>query len=357
MPSETPPKAPPLPSFSVDLTQSSVSGLSSGAFMTVQLHLAHSATFVGAGVVAGGPYRCAETFRGAAAITEDAWTLNALYMCMNPLIPQSGPDPAKLVRMARQTARDGLIDPVENLADDKLYIFTGSADSVVESSVVDTTRRFYEMLGVRPDNMLFDDRVPAGHSLITDNPEDNPLDANRPPYLNNGGFFQSQTILNHLYDGLKKPSERLSGRIVRFDQTEFFDSDPRASMSPYAYIYVPESVQKKGKAARIHIALHGCTQGYAFVNFVNGQPDLQNSVPYGNRYFTTTGYNEIADANDMIVLYPQAQGTDDGKVQNPEGCWDWWGYSAKNAEAPDYYSKNAIQINAIYRMLQRLGGQ
>ena len=53
--------APPLGAFNADLSQSSVSGLSSGAFMTVQLHLAHSATFVGAGIIAGGPFRCAES--------------------------------------------------------------------------------------------------------------------------------------------------------------------------------------------------------------------------------------------------------------------------------------------------------
>ncbi|MBL8483705.1 MAG: hypothetical protein JNJ60_16020, partial [Rhodocyclaceae bacterium] len=308
-------------------------------------------------VVAGGPYRCAETFRDAAAIAEDAWTINALYMCMNPLIPQCAPDAAKLVRMARDTAKKGDIDALDNLRDDRLYIFTGSADEVVNSCVVDTTRQFYEMLGVAPQNLLFDDTVPAGHSLITENPEDNPLAANRPPYLNKGSFIQSHRILNHIYDGLKAPSKRLSGRILRFDQSEFFDSDPRSSMSRYGYAYVPEAVEKKGKPARVHIALHGCKQGYAYVNFVNGQADLENSVPYGNRYFTTTGYNEIADANDMIVLYPQAEGTDNGQIQNPEGCWDWWGYSAKDARAPDFYTRNAIQIKAIHRMLQRLCGQ
>ena len=57
------------------------------------------------------------------------------------------------------------------------------------------------------------------------------------------------------------------------------------------------------------------------------------------------------------MLYPQAQGRDDGHTQNPDGCWDWWGYTSQSAKKPDYYSKNAIQIQAIYRMLQRLGGQ
>ena len=51
--------AEPLPGFNVDRTQTSVSGLSSGAFMAVQFHTAYSAEIMGAGVVAGGPYNCA----------------------------------------------------------------------------------------------------------------------------------------------------------------------------------------------------------------------------------------------------------------------------------------------------------
>ncbi len=355
MPLVNSPRTPPLPAFNADLKQSSVSGLSSGAFMTVQLHLAHSSTFVGAGVIAGGPFRCAESFRAAALIAEDAWTLNALYVCMNPLIPSTAPDAERLLQVARETAGKGLIDPLDNLVNQRLYIFTGTEDSVVHSSVVDSTRRFYRLLGVDPDNIRYEDSVPAGHSIITDHPEDNPLAANRPPYINNGGFMQSRDILEHIYGPLEPPVARLSGRIVRFDQREFFDGDPRASMSDFAYAYVPQAVEE-GAPCRVHIALHGCKQGYNYVNYVNGRPDLENSVPYGNRYYTTTGYNEMADANNLVILYPQAQG-DDGATQNPDGCWDWWGYTSKDAEHPDYYSKQAIQIQAIHRMLQRLGGR
>src|SRR5262245_28532983 len=53
--------AAPLPAGIVDREQVSVSGVSAGGFMAVQLHVAHSATFTkGAGVVAGGPYYCAQ---------------------------------------------------------------------------------------------------------------------------------------------------------------------------------------------------------------------------------------------------------------------------------------------------------
>jgi hypothetical protein len=335
--------------------QSSVSGLSSGAFMTVQLHLAHSGSFIGAGVIAGGPFRCAETYRAAAALAEDAYIQNAFYICMNPLIPQTGPDARQLVDMAHNSALSGEIDAIQNLADHRLYIFTGKADSVVYSDVVLRTRQFYELLGVKARNIAFHDHIDAGHSIITDNPEDSPLDTNQPPYINNGGFMQSHDILEHIHGPLKPPAQRLNGRLMRFDQSEFFGHDSRASMSEFGYAYVPRSVEE-GAPARVHIALHGCKQGYNYINYVNGRPDTQNAPPYGNRYVTTTGYNHMADSNDIIVLYPQAQGTDDGQTQNPDGCWDWWGYTSADPRQPDYYTRDAIQIRAIHGMLERLGG-
>src|SRR5438128_1569348 len=51
--------ADPLGRFPVDPDQVSVSGISSGAFMANQLHVAHSAGIVGAGMIAGGLYGCA----------------------------------------------------------------------------------------------------------------------------------------------------------------------------------------------------------------------------------------------------------------------------------------------------------
>ncbi len=344
-----------LGAYKVEKGRSSVSGLSSGAFMTVQLHLAHSSSFAGAGVIAGGPYRCAESFRAAAPVAEDAYELNALHLCMNPLVPQTTPDARHLARLAHLTAEAGEIDAISHLGGHRVYIFTGSKDSVVYSSVVARTREFYELLGVGSGDIAYDDSVPAGHSIITDNAEDSPLGTNQPPYINNGGFIQSHSILRHIYADLKPPSVRLSGRLLRFDQTEFFGNEPRASMSRFGYAYVPKAVEE-GAPARVHIALHGCKQGYNFIDFTFGQSDFASQPPYGNRYITTTGYNEIADSNNIIVLYPQAEGTDNSTTQNPDGCWDWWGYSNLHPNRPDYYSRNAIQIKAIHGMLSRLGG-
>lgn len=345
--------------------ESTVSGLSSGAFMAVQLHVAHSASFGGAGVIAGGPFRCAETFRPPGTLAGDAQVQNALYICMSPLVPAAGPDAAMLWELARDAEARRDIDPLGNLQDDRVYVFSGTRDRVVAPSVVEQTAAFYRRAGVAPGALAHVADVPAGHAIIAMNPEDPPLDANQPPYINRGDFIQAHTILRHLYPGLAPPSPRLTGTLSRFDQTEFLcdAGDPpatreldrrRSSMSPFGYLYVPRSVAE-GRPARVHVVLHGCKQGYNYVDFVNGRPDTLNSPPYGLRYIACTGYLEIADANDLILLFPQAQGLDDG-YQNPDGCWDWWGYTSVDPAQPDYYKRSAVQIRAIHRMLERLGG-
>src|SRR5256885_9945000 len=58
--------ADPLGRFPVDPAEVSVSGISSGAFMANQLHIAHSAGIIGAGMIAGGLYGCAVD-----SVTED----------------------------------------------------------------------------------------------------------------------------------------------------------------------------------------------------------------------------------------------------------------------------------------------
>jgi hypothetical protein len=42
----------------------------------------------------------------------------------------------------------------------------------------------------------------------------------------------------------------------------------------------------------------------------------------GNIYAVHAGYLEVAELNDIIVLFPQAIKQ---AISNPQGCWDWWG--------------------------------
>ena len=99
-----------LPALNIDKTQTTVSGLSSGGFMAAQLHVAYSATFnKGAGIVAGGPFYCAE-----------GSIVNATGRCM---ASPAGIPVSSLVSTTNTWASQGIIDPVANLQGSKVYLF------------------------------------------------------------------------------------------------------------------------------------------------------------------------------------------------------------------------------------------
>ncbi|MGH8549378.1 MAG: extracellular catalytic domain type 2 short-chain-length polyhydroxyalkanoate depolymerase [Methylococcales bacterium] len=325
----------PLPGYSADIKNTTISGLSSGAFMTTQLHVAYSHYFSGAAIIAGGPYYCAGSYTG------NTFLENATNACMNPLTESVGPPPEKLLRKAKEFADQGIIDPLENLLDDRVYIFSGSADEVVKSIVVEQTVEFYKKLGLKEQNLRYDNTVDAGHAIITDNANDVPCSETKAPFINNCGFEQSNQLLKFLYPDLRPPAVKLSGRVSAFQQSEFIPEfgtgRDYSSMDDTAYVYVPAACATE--KCRVHIVLHGCEQG---------------SEVIGEEYVTATGYNEVADTNALIVLYPQVKPSKPVPF-NPKGCWDFWGYSSANTYAPDFYNHDAPQMKAIVAMLERLG--
>src|ERR1700747_1917739 len=110
--------ADPLGRFPVDPTQVSVSGISSGAFMANQLHIAHSAGIMGAGIIAGGLYGCAvDSVTGAGGF---ALASLGVGPCMSvPTLLQPVAFYAKLVA---DLAAQGWIDPPSNLGRSRVYL-------------------------------------------------------------------------------------------------------------------------------------------------------------------------------------------------------------------------------------------
>ena len=88
-------------------------------------------------------------------------------------------------------------------------------------------------------------------------------------------------------------------------------------------IYIPQSCSKEA-GCRLHTALHGCEQNFDEV---------------GMEFVEGSGFARWADTNKFVVLFPQVSAS---LIENPRGCWDWWGYSGS-----DYLTKDAPQIAAI----------
>ncbi len=155
----------PLPALAAKLDATSVSGISSGAYMAGQFEFAHAKIVVGAAIIAGGPYGCSESvFAGAVPAPGAAW-LNlskAINGCMKDMLRAWGAANADdLAEKAKKRADKGDIDPIADVASDRIYLFSGKEDRTVAPSIVAAAAEFYAKLGASPQNMKLADDVPG----------------------------------------------------------------------------------------------------------------------------------------------------------------------------------------------------
>jgi len=316
-----------LPALGADLAATSVSGLSSGAYMAGQIQVAHSTKVVGAGLVAGGPYACAESPLSRlfpfwpTAVGQNG--MQALYQCMQTSLGH--PDPAKLVNRTKELADSGAIDPIAGLADDNVYLFAGDDAPTVTWPVIKAAEIYYRKAGVDPGNLtLIEDA--GGHAFITEH-GGAACGLSVVPFVSDCDYGQAQAILAWIYGPLAAPSDEPQGEFLVFDQRTF--AQPGDGLADQGVVYIPQDC-RTATGCRIHIALHGCEQSREVV---------------GDVFSKETGFAEAADANRIIVLFPQAKAS----AVNLKGCWDWWGYTSL-----DYLGKDAPQIAAIWAMAERL---
>jgi poly(3-hydroxybutyrate) depolymerase len=322
------PRGEALPQLAIDVKQTSTSGLSAGAYMAGQLQIAHSNDIVGAALVAGGPYGCAENGTESLVPAAARNVTQALEGCMSDKLRSDGiPNISALAERAKALASDGKIDPLEGLKNEKVYLFSGGADQIVAPSIVQAAKDFYVRAGVAEDNIKFDTRKEAGHAFLTTD-TGTACGVSARPFVSDCDYDQAGAILKWLYSDLTKPADKPAGNFIRFDQSEFADNGA-ADLSKEGIVYVPPSCSK-GAKCRLHIALHGCDQ---------------NIDTVGMTFVEGSGFARWADTNGLVILFPQVSAS----LVNPKGCWDWWGYTGN-----DYLTKNAPQIAAIWKMVERL---
>ena len=304
------PHAAPLPQLVIDKSQTTVSGLSSGGYMAVQLHIAYSATFkTGAGVVAGGPFYCAE-----------GSVVNATGRCMkhDSSIPVSS-----LVSTTNSWASSGYLDAVSNLQASKVYMFSGTLDSAVTQPVMNDLLTYYQSF-VPAANIVYKHDVAAEHAMVTDD-YGNSCATKASPYIDDCDFDLAGAILQQLYGSLSaRNNGTLGGTFTEYDQTTFVTNH---GMATTGWVYVPQACAS-GQSCRLHVVLHGCKQ---------------NTADIGQQYVRNTGYNRWADTNKIVMLYPQTS------QAATNSCWDWWGYDNAN-----YAKKSGPQMAAIKAMVDKV---
>ncbi|RYZ66128.1 MAG: PHB depolymerase [Proteobacteria bacterium] len=298
----------------VDPAQVTVSGVSAGGYMAAQLQVAYSSTFKGLGMVAGGPWNCANG---------SAWTATGRCMKTAGDINTNG-----LLQDLKEAEARNKVDAISNLSAARIYILNSANDTVVRPPMLQKNIDFYSQL-VPASSLKIVSDVPTEHTFPTLN-YGNACDQLGSPYLSACNYDGAGEILNFVY-----PQKSLNrgaadpASLHRFDQSPYADS--LASLSNEGWIYVPRACEDEGAHCALHVALHGCSQGSDAIKDI---------------FVTHAGYNEWAEASGIIVLYPQTYAR---IFTNPEGCFDWFGYTGS-----DYANKAGYQMRAIKAMVDRL---
>jgi hypothetical protein len=306
------PKAQALPQLNIDPSSVTMSGVSAGAYMSVQMEVAYSKTVVGAGVIAGGIYGCAQ---GDANRAQNECMRTPSSLNVNDYVSK-----------AQTFASQGKIDDLQNLQNSKVYIYNSPKDGVVNPQNGEKLGQFYNAF-MNPQNIHYEKSIESAHGFPTLS-EGNPCTLGFMPWILKCNFDAAGAMLQTFYGNLSSRAKAVPQHLQRFSQNEF--GDAKAGLLPEGFVYIPESCSN-GETCKLHVALHGC----------------QMSTEYTQDKFPTlTGYNDWAEANHIVVLYPQVgkQGS-----ANPYGCWDWWGYSGDN-----YLTKDAPQMKALFAMIQKL---
>jgi poly(3-hydroxybutyrate) depolymerase len=323
------PPPPALPTLSIDPARVAVAGLSSGAYMATQAHLALGERIHGAALIAGGPYGCAGGELG-----------QALGPCMKAQ-PQ-GPDVGALAERVRERAANGTLAPLSTLAGDRVLVLHGLADRIVDPSLANAAAALYRELGSdaagQPPQVVLDVSRDFGHTFPTVESGSACRDTVS-PFLGNCGFDAAGAVFETLFadgagttDTAAQPAPSVAGELRRFDQWPQWPDDADPQLADEGFVYIPAACAA-GERCGLLTVFHGCEQ---------------NAESVGERFVREAGFSRWADRYSVVVLYPQTRAS--FVPLNPKGCWDWWGYTGAG-----YDTRRGAQIRWLDAALTALG--
>jgi len=303
-----------LKSYNIDQSAITISGVSSGAFMANQMSVAYSQTFSGSASVAGGIYWCAQ-----------GKSDKAQGECMNST---GNIHPEVQIAEAQRLASTGEIDPLANLSRQRLYVFASAKDSVIKPPASDKLLEFEKKF--IPENQIkYQTSLQSAHGFPTLNYGAS-CTFGFLPWLLKCNFDTAGEILDTMYGNLHERGAMNEKNLFLFNQGEF--GPVSTPLFATAWIYVPTSCQN-GDRCKLHIALHGCQMNPDFIQ---------------DQFVKNAGYNEWAESNNIIVLYPQSAKLGQN---NPYACWDWFGFTG-----PNYVTKSGAQMKILKAMIDRVIG-
>ena len=315
-----------LPKLKIDPNRIALAGMSSGAYMATQLHLAFSDHVMAAALVAGGPYGCSKG---------DLDT--ALGTCMKGA--PSTPDAASLASIAVERGATRQLAPIAGLNGDRVLIVHGALDQTVATSVGQASFDFYAALAQLPEaqdlSVSWDAERKFAHTFPTQS-SGNDCTLSVAPYLGRCEFDAAGEIMGEIFAATasEAPASAATGELRTFSQDAYLTDGADAYLANTGYLYVPKvCAQPLAPACGLLIAFHGCEQ---------------NADKVGEAFVRDAGFNRWADQLRVVVLYPQTRAS--YFPLNPKACWDWWGFSGK-----DFDLRSGVQPRWVARASAALG--
>lgn len=300
-----------MPELNIDPERMTVSGVSAGGQMAHQMHITYSDLFNGAGIIAGGPFACAN---GSLA--------TAMARCVGTADPAFPVE--EQAAMIRSAAEAGQVAPVEALADDPVWLFHGAQDTTVAVGVSDSLAELYEQL-LPADHIVYVKDVAAGHNFPAQD-SGTECTAMEAPYVGDCDYDAAGQLLQHLYPGLQAPSSGVQTELMTMELPGASD----AGLSDTAYLFIPPACANGEKSCALHLVFHGCAQ---------------SAVQVDTGFMLQSGYLPWAEANDIVVAFPQVVPS----AMNPLGCWDWWGYTGA-----EYLYRDGKQMSLLAEWIKNL---
>jgi poly(3-hydroxybutyrate) depolymerase len=301
-----------LGAYHIDPTKVAVAGISSGGFMAVQMQVAYSDIFKDVAVYAGGPFYCAQDSLTTAENTCQYAVSSSLSAAESYTDSQSGSG------IAAKT----------NIASQKAYLWSGTSDETVNQKTMNDLNSYETHYGANV--IKYDNSYAAGHGWESPYGEV-ACGTTASPYMIDCSNYDSEQVWLSSFFGTLNPKNTgtLTGSLINFSQTPY--GGGANDLDTNGYLFVPASCAA-GSTCALVVALDGCVQEQSAI---------------GTKFVTEAGIDQWADTNNIIVMYPYQ--TSSTTPSNPNGCWDWWGYTNSS-----YALRSGIQMKAIYQMVEQV---
>jgi len=305
----------PLDNLNINPDTIAISGFSSGGSFSTQFHVAFSKKISAVGVFAGDVYLATT---GMNQYGDLFWEEIA------------------------QMEQNGHIDPVENMKNDKIYIYHGKADSIVPyGDTLVEVEDFYKHYVDSGNSIATKFIDGAEHGFPTTN-QGGPCEAlNSPNYISNCNYDGAYGVLSKALGSIEPKDEGDVDYVLKvFDQEAFFPEGGTfmdTGMDVIGYVFVPDNCVNGTVQCHLHVHLHGCAQGRELI---------------GESYARGTGFLPLAMKNNVVMVFPQARQT----ANNFAGCWNNMNYLPFWDNSWEYYqfaSKEGRQMKIMARIIEK----